>query len=251
VIVPVYNRAGLFKRSLVKYGQQTYPNWELVVVDDGSQEDIQGVLSQYASLDIRYIRLNKSGLRSPNIALLTGMEQCDGEYIILTCGPEVMVPRDAVRGIMVAHRMRMTGGLEERRLGISCFCMGDVMQTQIDSVNWEESVDNLQGLKDFWIAPTSWGGTNKQYQANGGMLLAFSGGTKSYWDWIGGIRRTEKIGMNDRDLLARERFLSRGPTTVPYIHVYHQHHARAGKEWSELSTPAIVYTSEEQARLKC
>lgn len=244
VVMSVKNRAQLFRNSVVLYRKQTVP-FELVVVDDGSTDNLKGVIDENGDMNIKYIRLEHSGLRSPNIGLLTGMEQCSGDVIILTCGAEVLVPDDAVETVIEgAYEMK-------RRVGISCFCLSQAMQEALGTVNWKEDVHEIQKIPGFWTEATPWGSVNTSYQMNGAMTLSFSGATREHWDWIGRIRRTESIGMNDRDLLDRERFLGIAGKTILGAHVYHQYHKRSGKEWSELSTKAITYTSEEQARLRC
>ena len=39
IIIPVYNRADLIGETLNSIGQQTYENWECILVDDGSTDD--------------------------------------------------------------------------------------------------------------------------------------------------------------------------------------------------------------------
>lgn len=49
VVLPTYNRAGTLARSIDSVLAQTYTNFELIVVDDGSTDDTAGVLRNYAS----------------------------------------------------------------------------------------------------------------------------------------------------------------------------------------------------------
>ena len=39
VVIPTKNRANLLRETLTSVRAQTYPHWEAVVVDDGSEDD--------------------------------------------------------------------------------------------------------------------------------------------------------------------------------------------------------------------
>ena len=52
-IVPVYNTEKLVGRCIDSVIAQTYPNWELILVDDGSTDGSLGVLREYETKDSR------------------------------------------------------------------------------------------------------------------------------------------------------------------------------------------------------
>ena len=59
VIIPTFNRASLLKRAIESVQAQTCKAREIIVVDDGSQEDIAAVVGAYENC--RYKRINHSG----------------------------------------------------------------------------------------------------------------------------------------------------------------------------------------------
>ena len=60
VIIPTYNRAKELKRSVESVLAQTYDNFELIIVDDGSKDNTQEVIASIPDERIRYIKLDKT-----------------------------------------------------------------------------------------------------------------------------------------------------------------------------------------------
>ena len=56
VVIPTWNRAGLVEQAVASVVAQTYANWELVVVDDGSTDDTAGRLRRLALPNFRLVR---------------------------------------------------------------------------------------------------------------------------------------------------------------------------------------------------
>lgn len=54
IIIPVYNRASLIGETLDSILAQTYKNWECIVVDDGSIDNTQIIVSEYVKKDNRF-----------------------------------------------------------------------------------------------------------------------------------------------------------------------------------------------------
>lgn len=66
VIIPTYNRARFLLQAVESVRRQTYEDWELIVVDDGSTESTAAVLKSQAFSDprIRYVSQSHSGVSS-------------------------------------------------------------------------------------------------------------------------------------------------------------------------------------------
>jgi len=77
VIISTYNRASFLKDSLQSVVAQTYRDWELIVVDDGSTDDTAKVVSKYGSR-INYIKKKNGGVSA---ARNTGIHVATGEFI--------------------------------------------------------------------------------------------------------------------------------------------------------------------------
>ena len=53
IIIPVYNRANIIAETLASVINQTYENWECIIVDDGSTDNTVAVLNTYSEKDSR------------------------------------------------------------------------------------------------------------------------------------------------------------------------------------------------------
>jgi hypothetical protein len=79
IIMPVYDRAGIVGQAIDSVVAQSFCDWELLVVDDGSTDDIEGALAPYGT-DAR-IRLLRQPHRSASAARNAGLEQARGSVI--------------------------------------------------------------------------------------------------------------------------------------------------------------------------
>ena len=80
-IIPVYNRPDEVRELLESLTHQTYKDFEVVVVEDGSQTRCEDVVRNYADrLDVRYFEKPNSG---PGQSRNYGAERSQGEFLIV------------------------------------------------------------------------------------------------------------------------------------------------------------------------
>lgn len=79
VVLPTYNRSDTLKRTIDSVLRQTFNNFELIVVDDGSTDNTKDIVLSYNDKRITYIQHdnNKGGSAARN----TGIETSSGEFI--------------------------------------------------------------------------------------------------------------------------------------------------------------------------
>lgn len=79
IIVPVYNASKCISDTIMSVIGQTYDNWELWLVDDGSTDDTWSIMEQYASDKIRPVK-NTEGKGAAS-ARNTGVKLSTGRYV--------------------------------------------------------------------------------------------------------------------------------------------------------------------------
>jgi glycosyltransferase involved in cell wall biosynthesis len=103
VVLPVYNQADLLGESIDSALGQTYPDCELIVIDDGSKDDAEGVLRRYVGHPkVRILRQVNQKLPA---ALSNGFDFARGEFWTWTSADNLMHPEQLARlvGFLEAH----------------------------------------------------------------------------------------------------------------------------------------------------
>lgn len=89
VVIPVYNRLDYLEVALNSVFNQTYRNYEVIVVDDGSTEDFTFILDKYGK-EIRLFRNTNHGVAySRNF----GVQKANGKYIAFLDSDDFWEPK--------------------------------------------------------------------------------------------------------------------------------------------------------------
>ena len=88
VLIPTFNRAYIVCRAIESVLAQTYRNFEVIVVDDGSTDDTREQLARFGDA-IRYIYQPNAGLAA---ARNTGLAAARGEFIALQDSDDLWLP---------------------------------------------------------------------------------------------------------------------------------------------------------------
>lgn len=81
IITPSYNSAKFIAETIQSVQNQTYQNWEMIIVDDGSSDETESVVLSIIQNDNR-IQFHKLSQNSgPAVARNTGIEKASGAYM--------------------------------------------------------------------------------------------------------------------------------------------------------------------------
>jgi len=90
VIVPAHNAEPFLEETLASVHSQTYPDWEVVVCDDGSRDGTWDVL-QAAGPRVRAVRNEQAG--GPAVARNRALEVATGEFAAFLDADDLLLPR--------------------------------------------------------------------------------------------------------------------------------------------------------------
>lgn len=108
VIIPTYNYGRFIERAIRSVLNQTYQDYEIIVVDDGSTDNTEDVVKRIGNDRIRYINhvTNKGG----NAARNSGIRAATGEYIAFLDSDDEWLPEKLDKQIhLFANSAEMVG----------------------------------------------------------------------------------------------------------------------------------------------
>ncbi len=91
IVLPVYNGADMLHESIESILAQTYPNFELIAIDDGSTDETADILEDYARKDARIRVVHQENRKIPR-TLSRGFRLARGEYLTWTSNDNHLKP---------------------------------------------------------------------------------------------------------------------------------------------------------------
>ena len=88
IVLPVYNAERYLDECLNSILGQTYPNFELIVVNDGSTDNSVDVINKYKDKRIKIVENEHNFIKSLNL----GIKHAKGEYIARMDADDIMLP---------------------------------------------------------------------------------------------------------------------------------------------------------------
>ena len=84
VLMCTYNRRFCLKQAIDSVLCQTYPDFEFVIVDDGSTDGTEELIKSYQDPRIRYFKLDQNSFYC--YAANQGLDHCQGDYVAFMHG---------------------------------------------------------------------------------------------------------------------------------------------------------------------
>lgn len=91
IITPCYNGAKYISQTIDAVIKQTYTDWEMIVIDDGSKDNSAEIVEEYMKKEPR-IRLVKQQNAGSAAARNNGIRQANGRYIALLDADDIWYP---------------------------------------------------------------------------------------------------------------------------------------------------------------
>ena len=176
VIMPSYNHGHFIDKAIESVINQTFNNWEIIVIDNHSTDNTQEVLKKYKDINLRKISIKNKGIIAASRNL--GIENSQSEYIAFLDSDDVWYPNKLEVCLellshnydMVCHAEKWTGlskdknvfyGPEHRTSYDSLLFSGNCLSTSavvlkkeiLSSVNGfsEEPTFNTAEDYDLWL----------------------------------------------------------------------------------------------------
>ncbi len=82
IVIPVYNRTEMLLRSLKYLLQQTFLSYEIIIIDDGSNEDVESIIRREIKSEITIKVLRQENFER-GAARNKGIKNSSGEYVVI------------------------------------------------------------------------------------------------------------------------------------------------------------------------
>jgi glycosyltransferase involved in cell wall biosynthesis len=97
VVLPSYNRANLLPQAIQSVLAQTCSSWELIVVDDGSNDGTEQTVRSFSSTRIKYLRHSLN--RGAGCARNTGIQAARGSYVAFLDSDDEWLPEKLAKDV--------------------------------------------------------------------------------------------------------------------------------------------------------
>lgn len=177
IIIPVYNQAKKIRETLESIAKQTLTDWEVIVVNDGSTDDLEkeftAFLNKFSGPN-SFIFLNQENRGAPS-ARNTGARKAQGEFLFFCDGDAVLNPRAlellqsallfdtkaafAYSAFKWGRRLFKVGPYNYERLRREPYIhtMSLIRASAFPASGWDESIKRFQDW-DLWLTIASAGG---------------------------------------------------------------------------------------------
>jgi len=149
VVLPCHNRSASIRASILSVLTQSFADFELIVVDDGSKEDIKSIVEGIGDPRLRYIRRERNG--GAAAARNTGVAASTGRFVAFQDSDDIWLPGKLERqlalfaelpaevGVVTSHRI-LYGRDEKFVFGSEKVCVVPSLQS------WPKGADQVGAM---------------------------------------------------------------------------------------------------------
>jgi glycosyltransferase involved in cell wall biosynthesis len=170
VILPVYNRADKLKQTLDGLNRQTYRDFEVVIINDGSKDNPEKVFTDFlttSKTELNFYYFNQKNLGAP-AARNRGAREAKGDYLFF-CDDDSVLEPNAFEVLLSALAANPTVSYayssfiwgkklfkgrpfdaEQLKKTPYIHTMALIRRSDYPSVGWDESIKKFQDW-DLWL----------------------------------------------------------------------------------------------------
>lgn len=170
IIIPVYNGAKTLRETLESIEKQTWRDFEVIIVNDGSKDNTEKVFERFVkenSLANRYLWLDQINQGAP-AARNRGFREAQGDFLFF-CDADAVLKNDALEkmyqtlmanpisayvysSFLWGKKVFKLWPFDEKRLRQMPYIhtMALIRKDQFPLVGWDESIKKLQDW-DLWL----------------------------------------------------------------------------------------------------
>ena len=136
VIMPCYNASAYLREAIESVRTQSYKDWELLIIDDGSTDDSREIATEYAIKDKRIQLIeqpNSGACRARN----NGIEHAKGEYV------KFLDADDVLEQECLTEQVKQIGVLTERQIPFGDYYhidMGGRILSRVVFINYQDAL---------------------------------------------------------------------------------------------------------------
>ena len=209
VILPTYNRAYILEKALQSVFEQTYKDYEAIVIDDGSTDATTEVVAKFGT-KVRYFAQSNRGVGA---ARNRGLREARGKYVAFVDSDDQWLPEKLEKQIPVLE--------EKPNLGF-VYAVAEVVDENGKSLGnkpAEAHPDTLTELLRMNFIPVLTVVARREYiQAVGGFDEGLSG-YDDYHLWIRLAARYDFCGLGEKVATYR---MSKNCLSANLIHMYEE-----------------------------
>ena len=170
IIIPVYNQAQKLTKTLASIAKQTYQDYEVIIVNDGSRDQVDNVFANYyqkLETENRYLFINQNNQGAP-AARNRGLSEAHGEYIFFCDADATLKPEALELMLQTLHnnpqasyaypsfnwgrKLFKVGEFNPDKLkaGPYIHTMALIKRTDFPAAGWDINIKKLQDW-DLWL----------------------------------------------------------------------------------------------------
>tara|TARA_R110001583_G_scaffold116972_2_gene267867 strand:+ start:9923 stop:10888 length:966 start_codon:yes stop_codon:yes gene_type:complete len=92
IIAPCYNAQNYIEQMILSVQEQTYENFELIIINDGSTDNSADIITKYKLKDCRIILIGQKNSGKPSIARNVGIKKATGDILCFLDSDDNMLP---------------------------------------------------------------------------------------------------------------------------------------------------------------